>query len=110
MRIFCPATFVPSAFLPGSLLVLPRPPRSGVSAHLGAPHHTSAAEWRWPGAGGPAVRSDRAVGISRFGSLDHARHATATPSEQPDDSGRHPAADQVEGEIAVRKLTVHPSA
>ena len=69
--------------------------------------------------GGPApadtgVRSGRADGISRFGSLESARHAPATPSEQPDDSVKTQAPDQVgadvPGRAVVRLVRLTPAA
>ena len=84
-----------------------RPPWSGVSAMFGAPHPITCVLRRWPGPG-PGVQATEQFRISRCGKLanrlefDQTRQAwltPATPSEQPDDSGRVLRSDQI---LAIR--------
>jgi hypothetical protein len=68
-----------------------------VSAHLGAPHHRVPCTMvvaRHRRTSGPLRPSSRDLAVRQ---PRCARHATATPSEQPHDSGRRRVRDQVGG-------------
>src|SRR5918993_2694867 len=72
MGFFCPATvslfFVrPTCF---TAYVASTPEVGRVGPPRRTPPPQSPASWRWPGPYEPGVRAARAVGVSRFGSLD----------------------------------------